>query len=137
MLATTTWPILGYREAGIPFTDPDETGTTFVENAMIKVQAFPHLPDTIYLADDSGLSVDALDGAPGVFSARYGGPGLSDDDRCYRLLLALKNEANRGAAFHCVIAIRFPDQNHSIQYAKGEIRGEIIRELRGGKWLRI
>ena len=85
---------------------PEETGLTFVENALIKARAACAATGLPALADDSGIVVDALAGAPGVRSARYAGPGASDDDNVARLLEALRGvaPAERGAAFVCVIA---------------------------------
>ncbi len=85
----------------------EETGATFAENAAIKAQAYAAQTGCWTLADDSGLEVDALDGAPGVHSARYGGAGASDAARVERLLEALlrTGDAGRRARFICVIAI--------------------------------
>ena len=84
---------------------PEETGLTFVENALIKARAACAATGLPALADDSGIVVDALAGAPGVRSARYAGPGASDDDNVARLLEALRGvaPAERGAAFVCAI----------------------------------
>ena len=84
---------------------PEETGLTFVENALIKARAACEATGLPALADDSGIVVDALAGAPGVRSARYAGPGASDDDNVARLLEALRGvaPAERGAAFVCAI----------------------------------
>ena len=84
---------------------PEETGLTFVENALIKARAACAATGLPALADDSGIVVDALGGAPGVRSARYAGPGASDGDNVARLLEALRGAApaQRGAAFVCAI----------------------------------
>ena len=84
---------------------PEETGLTFVENALIKARAACAATGLSALADDSGIVVDALGGAPGVRSARYAGPGASDGDNVARLLEALRGVAlaERGAAFVCAI----------------------------------
>ena len=84
---------------------PEETGLTFVENALIKARAACAATGLPALADDSGIVVDALEGAPGVRSARYAGPGASDEDNVARLLEALRGvaPAERGAAFVCAI----------------------------------
>ena len=84
---------------------PEETGLTFVENALIKARAACAATGLPALADDSGIVVDALEGAPGVRSARYAGPGASDGDNVARLLEALRGvaPAERGAAFVCAI----------------------------------
>jgi len=90
-----------------PFPEPEETGETFLENARIKARAAAEASGLPALADDSGIEVDALGGAPGVRSARYGGPGLDDAGRCARLLAALRDvpEAERGANFRCVMVL--------------------------------
>ena len=87
-----------------------ETGSSFAENAILKAQGYAAQTQLWTLADDSGLEVDALNGAPGVYSARYGGEGLSDADRTRRLLETLSKVGggNRNARFVCVIAIADP-----------------------------
>jgi XTP/dITP diphosphohydrolase len=82
-----------------------ETGTTFIENAIIKARHAASITGLAAIADDSGLEVDALDGAPGVYSARYAGENASDDDNTNKLLTALEKVAknNRTARFHCVL----------------------------------
>ena len=86
----------------------EETGTTFRENALLKAQAVMKATQMPAISDDSGLMVDALNGAPGVYTARYGGEGLSDTER-YRLLLsALTGQTNRAAHFYSCIACVFP-----------------------------
>jgi XTP/dITP diphosphohydrolase len=84
-----------------------ETGATFEENARLKAEAFSRRTDLPVLADDSGLEVDALGGAPGVMSARYGSPTLKDSARCRALLKGLVDvpEAERAARFRCVLAL--------------------------------
>lgn len=86
-----------------------EDGLTFQENAHKKVEALAHIKDCFLLADDSGLEVDTLGGEPGIFSARYGGPSLSDDERCLFLLEKMKHHKNRTAHFRCAIAAIFPN----------------------------
>ncbi len=92
-----------------PIPEPSEGGTTFFANALSKAKAVHRATGFPALADDSGIEVDALDGAPGVRSARYGGAGHSDGDRCAKLLEALRGvpEEKRGARFHCV-AVLYP-----------------------------
>ena len=91
-------------------TLPPEGADSYVENALAKARAAAAASGALALADDSGLEVDALGGAPGVLSARYGGEGLSDADRCAKLLEALKGvpPLKRSARFRCVIAIVEP-----------------------------
>lgn len=115
------------------FTDQqaDETGATFTENALIKARHASRLSGLPALADDSGLAVDALDGAPGVWSARYAGENATDADNNAKLLAALANEDNRAAAFHCVLAfVRNADDTSPI-VVDGCWSGEILREPRG------
>ncbi|MBN1284986.1 MAG: XTP/dITP diphosphatase [Anaerolineae bacterium] len=99
----------GLRDVGLAGMDVPETGATFAENAGLKASAYARAAGRLTLADDSGLEVDALGGAPGVYSARYAGPGASDADRCHKLLTELKDAPNRAARFRCVIAIALPD----------------------------
>jgi XTP/dITP diphosphohydrolase len=109
----------------------EETGTTFVENASLKAEQYARLTGLWTWADDSGLEVDALEGEPGVYSARYGGPGLSDRDRYQRLLAALRElpGAPRTARFRCVVAIAAP--GGPIYTVEGVVEGEIVDEPRG------
>jgi len=85
-----------------------EDGLTFDDNAYKKAAFTARILGMPALADDSGLCVDALGGAPGVYSARYGGTGITDEDRCEKLLKALFGKENRAAAFECVISIAVP-----------------------------
>jgi len=109
----------------------NESGTTFAENAILKARAYAEASGLLTLADDSGLEVDALDGAPGVRSARYAGEGASDEDR-YRLLLRNLSgvpEERRTARFRCVVAIATPEGN--VHTAEGRCEGVIGFEPRG------
>jgi len=110
-------------------TPPEETGTTFVENSAIKALAASRaMPEAFVLADDSGLEVDALEGRPGVRSARYGGAGLDDGARCRRLLDEIADRPDRGARFVCVLA--FVDGDREV-LARGVLEGVIARAPRG------
>ena len=101
----------------------EETGATFAENAMLKARAVCAASGLPAIADDSGLCVDALGGAPGVYSARYGGEGLDDAGR-YRLLLSnLRGQPTRAAHFACAIACAFP--NGDTLTAEGRCDGTI------------
>ena len=103
--------------------DVEETGTTFAENAMLKAKAICAAAGLPAIADDSGLCVDALNGAPGVYSARYGGEGLDDTGR-YRLLLEnMRGQMPRTAKFVSVITCCFP--NGDVLTARGECPGTI------------
>ena len=112
--------------------DVEETGTTFEENSFLKAEAVMKATGLPALADDSGIAVDALNGEPGIYSARYGFDDTLDD--WGRLELLLKNTENvpdgqRQAQFVCVITMVTPD-GQTIQ-ARGEIHGELTREPRG------
>jgi XTP/dITP diphosphohydrolase len=91
--------------------DVEETGTTFAENAILKAREYAEMSGLLTWSDDSGLEVDALDGRPGVYSARYGGPGLDSRDR-YMLVLDELHAHPREtwtARFRCVVALVLPD----------------------------
>ncbi|CDC71642.1 MULTISPECIES: XTP/dITP diphosphatase [environmental samples] len=89
--------------------DVEETGTTFAENAMLKAKAICTAANLPAIADDSGLCVDALNGGPGVYSARYGGEGLDDKGRYTLLLQNMRGQTTRAAHFACAIACAFPN----------------------------
>jgi XTP/dITP diphosphohydrolase len=109
----------------------EETGATFAENACLKAAAYAQRTGLWTWADDSGLEVDALDGRPGVYSARYGGPGLSDADRYRRLLAELAAIApeQRTARFRCVVALAIP--GGPIYTAEAAVEGLIVDAPRG------
>lgn len=108
----------------------EETGTTFAENALIKARTVFQHTGYWTLSDDSGLEVDALNGAPGVYSARYSGEAKDNAANNSKLLAALENTPadERGAQFRCVVAIVGPDYEKVVE---GIIRGKIGREMRG------
>ena len=116
-------------DAGIPEFEVEETGTTFEENSLLKAQAILDEAHTITIADDSGLEVDALEGAPGVYSARFAGENCTFEDNNRKLLKELEGvpEEKRGAAFVSVITMLFPDGRKLV--ARGECRGTILTEL--------
>lgn len=99
------------KNAGICLDEVEETGTTFSENAFIKANAAFEKTGMPAVADDSGLCVDALDGRPGIYSARYAGDGATDEDRNNKLLNELKDvpEENRGAHYTSAICCVLPD----------------------------
>ena len=107
---------------GIP-VDVEETGTTFHENALLKAKAICRAANLPAIADDSGLCVDALNGAPGVYSARYGGEGLDDRGRCMLLLNSMRGATTRAAHFSCAVACVFP--NGDTLTAEGRCDGSI------------
>ena len=121
-------------EAFQPFPEPPEDGDTFLENAMAKAKAASAATGLPALADDSGLEVDALGGAPGVLSARYGGDGLSDGERSRMLLEALARvpREQRGAHFRCVMALcPAPGEKRKALVTEGLLYGEIAVEPSG------
>lgn len=117
--------VLLAEEAGIELTDAEETGTTFEENAFIKAESGCRESGMPCIADDSGLAVDFLDGAPGVYSARYAGEHGNDAANNEKLLKALEGveDEKRGAAFVSVACCVYPDGKKLI--ARGECRGFI------------
>lgn len=119
------------RDIGIELTDVEENGTTFLENARIKAKAGCEESGLICIADDSGLCVDALDGEPGVYSARYCGEHGNDSANNEKLLLKLKDIAdeNRTARFVCAICVCFPEGSEIT--AEGICEGKIGYEYRG------
>ena len=113
--------VVSPKDLGIT-VDVEETGVTFAENAMLKAKAICELAKLPAIADDSGLCVDALNGAPGVYSARYG--GLDDDAARYRLLLQnMRGSLTRAAHFHTSVVCVFPDGTELT--AQGECSGTI------------
>lgn len=117
--------VLLAEEVGIALTDAEETGTTFEENAFIKAELGCRESGMPCIADDSGLAVDYLDGAPGVYSARYSGEHGNDEANNDKLLNALEGvpEEQRGAAYVSVICCVFPDGRSFT--VRGECRGKI------------
>lgn len=116
-----------YPEIG----DIEENGATFAENAYIKAKAVYDATGCLCIADDSGLEVDALDGAPGIYSARYAGEKKDDTANNAKLLAALENvpDDKRGAQFHCAIVAITADGSRFD--AEGIVRGRILRAPRG------
>lgn len=113
---------------GVP--DADETGATFAENSLIKALHAARLTGLPAIADDSGIVVDALDGRPGVYSARYAGPGASDDANVDKLLEDMAGVTDRAAAFHCVVTyVCDPDADPVV--AEGVWHGQLLQERRG------
>jgi len=119
--------VVAQRELGVG--DADETGTTFAQNSLIKAQHAADATGLPAIADDSGLAVDALDGAPGVYSARYAGDA-GDEGNNDKLLAALDGVSDRGAAFHCVATFVAPGDSEPL-VAAGEWRGSILYERQG------
>lgn len=111
--------------------DVVEDGLTYEENAAKKIEAMPAQDSVIWVSDDSGMEVDALGGDPGIYSARFGGEGLTDIQRCDLILEKLGDQETRNAKFVCVIAYQFPGQ--PIQCCRGEVEGRIALERTGDK----
>ena len=107
----------------------EETGTTFAENALIKARAVSLLCDSPVIADDSGLCVDALDGAPGIYSARFAGEEATDKDRNKKLLELMADKENRKAHYVASIAFIFPEGREIV--TEGTVEGEIMYEEEG------
>jgi XTP/dITP diphosphohydrolase len=122
--------LVGLSDIGIT-ADVDETGQTFEENARLKAVAYSQASGLLTLADDSGLEVEALGGAPGIYSARYAGKGATDADRYRKLLAALSGVPweKRSARFRCVIALAWPDKQ--IETFDGQCDGVIAFEPKG------
>lgn len=135
MLEDTEISVVSQREAGYD-ADAEETGATFAENAAIKAECIRQLAlekgeQCFVLADDSGLSVDALNGEPGVRSARWAGENASDADLIEKLLREMQNvpDDRRGAHFACVMCLIATD---GVQhFFAGKVEGVILRECRG------
>jgi len=110
VLSNLHFDVVAMNEIGINI-DVVEDGTTFEENSLKKAQQICEVSNTIVIADDSGLEVDFLDGAPGIYSARFGGPEATDSDKNNKLLDMLRNVPfeKRTARFVCAIAVAFPD----------------------------
>jgi len=130
LAAGLPFEVKGPRDLGI-HDAPEETGTSFLENARIKALAYARLSGRLTVADDSGLSVDALGGAPGLHSARFGGEGASDLDRNLLLLEKLRGvpEERRGARFTSAVVVArgsevlFETEQHVVGRIAGAIRG--------------
>lgn len=122
--------VVPQTELGV--TDAEETGTSFVENALIKARHASQETGLPAIADDSGLVVDALDGRPGVYSARYAGVDATDDRNIDKLLRELQGvpDDRRTAAFHCCAVYVSPDASTSL-VAEGRWQGRILAERRG------
>ncbi len=122
--------LLTLSEAGID-VEVEETGTTLYENALLKASTIGKMSGCIALADDTGLMVDYLDGAPGIYSARYA--GIEHDDRANRALLLANLKGvphhERTAHFGCCIVVYFPDGHHVV--ANGRVDGYILDHEEG------
>ena len=133
LLRDLPWRVCGLAEFDELPPEPEETGDTFEENALLKADYYFERLGLPCAADDSGLEVDALNGEPGVLSARYAGPGCSYADNNDKLLSALRGvpEAERAARFVCCAAFSGPEE---IRHAeRGTVEGRIAEACRGGQ----
>lgn len=128
ILGELGFEVVSMHDEGID-VEVEETGTTFCENALIKARAIALLCDYPVIADDSGLCVDAMDGAPGIYSARFAGEDATDYDRNVKLLETLKDEENRKAQYVAAIAYVAPDGTELT--AEGTVDGVILTEEHG------
>ena len=120
--------VIGISEIAPDF-DVEETDTNFEENAILKSETASKALNKIVIADDSGLSVEALYGEPGIYSARYAGEPKDDQANIEKLLSNLKDKENKNAEFICAIAVSEPGKD-TVTYV-GKVQGEIIDEQRG------
>jgi XTP/dITP diphosphohydrolase len=130
ILKNFPYDVLSMESIGINI-DIEETGSTFEENALIKAKEINDITGEIVMADDSGLEVDYLNGAPGIYSARFAGEDATDEEKNIKLLDLLKNVPfeKRTARFVCVIAVAFPDGDSFT--VKGTCEGYIASEPKG------
>lgn len=131
LLAEQEIQVIPQREFGVP--EAEETGLTFVENALIKARNAAQHSGQPAIADDSGIEVDALQGAPGVYSARFAGPGSSDEDNNRRLLEALRDTPpeRRSARFQCVMVYLRHAEDPTPIICQGTWEGQILEAPRG------
>lgn len=130
--ADLEWECVSLEEAGID-SNPEETGETFVENARIKARAAHELSGCAVLADDSGLIVDALDGAPGVYSSRYAGEDGNDDTNNALLLQNLEGVPQKDRTAHFSSVLVFIDEDGTEAIAEGRVDGLIGFEEQGSE----
>lgn len=128
ILSPLGFEVISQHQAGYDL-DILETGDTFEKNALIKARALAMICDEHVLADDSGLCIDALDGRPGIYSARYAGEGASDADKVTKILCEMDGIKDRDAKFVTSVAFIFPDGEELT--ASGEVLGHITRTPSG------
>lgn len=131
MLGELEFSLVAQSELGI--ASPPETGLTFAENALIKARYAAQESGLPALADDSGIAVEALNGAPGIYSARYAGDDASDTDNVQKLLSAMQSvpDGQRAAAFHCVLVYLAHANDPTPLIAHGIWRGQLLHSVRG------
>jgi XTP/dITP diphosphohydrolase len=117
--------------AALGLAEPEETGTTFVENAALKAHAAARVARLPALSDDSGLAVAALDGAPGIYSARWAGPNKDFSLAMQKVEEALKGKSDRRAAFVAALALAWPDG--ACEVFEGRVDGTLVWPPRGAK----
>lgn len=122
-------PDFDIRQLPVSVAPPEEHGATFEENAVAKAECYGRFVDGYLFADDSGLAVDALGGAPGVHSARYAGPDATDEANNKLLLKRLQGSEDRTARFICAIAL--VRNGAFVKTFRGSVQGRIIDEPRG------
>jgi XTP/dITP diphosphohydrolase len=120
-------------QAALDIVSPEETGTTFIENALLKARYAAQQSGLPAIADDSGIVVDALDGRPGVYSARYAGEGATDEQNVDLLLEEMTDvdSDHRDGGFHCAAVLAFPGDEFEPIIAEGNWRGMILRQRLG------
>ncbi len=130
ILTLLGFEVISLKDVGIDI-DIEENGTTFQENAVIKARTIFEMTKTSVIADDSGLMVEYLNGAPGIYSHRYGGENATDDDKNQKILSELKDipDEKRKAKFVCSIC--YIDENGKEQFVNGECIGKIGYEPKG------
>jgi XTP/dITP diphosphohydrolase len=130
LLEGSGWEIVTPGDVGLDL-EVEETGRNYEENAILKATAYARASGLVALADDSGIEVDSLDGAPGPLSARFGGEGISDEQRVALLLerLAEVPADKRSARFRCLIAVVRPEGQ--VNLFEGQCEGQIAEEPRG------
>lgn len=129
MLAPLNIDVVAQSEFNVP--EVAETGTTFVENAIIKARHAAKITGLPAIADDSGLEVDALNGAPGIYSARFAGEDASDQDNIDLLLKKLEGEATRSARFWCVLVLMRHEHDPTPIICQASWEGQIVTEQDG------
>lgn len=130
-LAAFGLDIVAQTDCGV--ASAEETGLTFIENALLKARHAAAITGLPAIADDSGLAVDALQGAPGIYSARYAGPDASDEQNTDKLLAAMENvpDGQRQAQFHCVLVYLRHAEDPTPLVFHGSWEGEIARTASG------
>ena len=120
-------------QSDLNVSEAEETGQTFIENALLKARHAAQITGLPAIADDSGLAVDFLAGAPGIYSARYAGSNASDQQNVQKLLTALEGvpEAQRGACFHCVLVFMRHAQDPTPIVCHGQWAGRILTQPQG------